>query len=100
MAEDTAPEAAENAGLAVLQTGDRIRIDLNRGTADILISDEEFEARRTALIAAGGYAVPESQTPWQALFRDQIEPLDRGMTLRDADTYRDVARKSVPRNNH
>lgn len=97
---NAAPEAAENAGLAVLQTGDRIRIDLNRGTADILISDEEFEARRTALIAAGGYAVPESQTPWQALFRDQIEPLDRGMTLRDADTYRDVARKSVPRNNH
>ncbi|MGA0234532.1 MAG: IlvD/Edd family dehydratase [Alphaproteobacteria bacterium] len=97
---NAAPEAAENAGLAILQTGDRIRIDLDRGTADILISDEEFEARRTALIEAGGYAVPESQTPWQALFRDQIEPLDRGMTLRDADTYRDVARKSVPRNNH
>ncbi|MGB1160032.1 MAG: IlvD/Edd family dehydratase [Alphaproteobacteria bacterium] len=97
---NASPEAAENAGLAILQTGDRIRIDLNRGTADILISEEEFEARRTALIAAGGYAVPESQTPWQALFRDQIEPLDRGMTLRDADTYRDVARKSVPRNNH
>lgn len=97
---NAAPEAADNAGLAILKTGDRIRIDLNRGTADILITAEEFEARRAALIAQGGFPVPESQTPWQALFRDQIEPLDRGMTLRDADRFRDVARKSVPRNNH
>ena len=97
---NAAPEAAGNAGLAILKTGDRIRIDLKRGTADILITAEEFEARRAALIAQGGFPVPESQTPWQALFRDQIEPLDRGMTLRDADRFRDVARKSVPRNNH
>lgn len=97
---NAAPEAADNAGLAILRTGDRIRIDLNKGSADILISDEEYEARRTALVAAGGFPIPESQTPWQALFRDQIEPLDRGMILRGADDYRDVARKSVPRNNH
>jgi len=97
---NAAPEAAENAGLAILKTGDRIRIDLNKGSADILITDEEFSARQQALIEAGGYPVPDSQTPWQALFRDQIEPLDRGMILRDADTFQDVARKSLPRNNH
>lgn len=97
---NAAPEAAENAGLAILRTGDRIRIDLNKGSADILISEEEYAARRQALIEAGGFPTPESQTPWQALFRDQIEPLDRGMTLRGADGFRDVARKSVPRNNH
>ena len=97
---NAAPEAAENAGLAILKTGDRIRIDLNKGSADILITDEEFSARQQALIEAGGYPVPDSQTPWQALFRDQIEPLDRGMILRDADTFQDVARTSLPRNNH
>ena len=73
---------------------------MNKGSADILITDEEFSARQQALIEAGGYPVPDSQTPWQALFRDQIEPLDRGMILRDADTFQDVARKSLPRNNH
>ena len=97
---NAAPEAADNAGLAILKTGDRIRIDLNTGSANILVSDEEFSARQQALIAAGGYPVPDSQTPWQALFRDQIEPLDRGMILREADTFQDVARKSLPRNNH
>ena len=97
---NAAPEAADNAGLAILKTGDRIRIDLNTGSANILISDEEFSARQQALIAACGYPVPDSQTPWQALFRDQIEPLDRGMILREADTFQDVARKSLPRNNH
>ena len=97
---NAAPEAADNAGLAILKTGDRIRIDLSTGSANILISDEEFSARQQALIAAGGYPVPDSQTPWQALFRDQIEPLDRGMILREADTFQDVARKSLPRNNH
>jgi dihydroxy-acid dehydratase len=94
------PEAAENAGLAILQTGDRIRIDLKEGSANVLISEAEFDARRDALIAAGGFAVPESQTPWQELFREKIEPLDRGMTLRGSEAFRDVARKSVPRNNH
>lgn len=94
------PEAAENAGLAILQTGDRIRIDLKEGSAKVLISEAEFDARRDALIATGGFAVPESQTPWQELFREKIEPLDRGMTLRGSEAFRDVARKSVPRNNH
>ena len=94
------PEAADNAGLAILKTGDRIRIDLNTGSANILISAEDFSSRQKALIAAAGYPVPDSQTPWQALFRDQIEPLDRGMILREADTFQDVARKSLPRNNH
>ena len=94
------PEAAENAGLAILQTGDRIRIDLKEGSANVLISEAEFNARRDALIAAGGFAVPESQTPWQELFREKIEPLDRGMTLRGSEAFRDVARKSIPRNNH
>ena len=97
---NAAPEAAENQGLALLQTGDRIRIDLNKGTADMLVPEAELKERRDKLEAAGGYPVPESQTPWQALFRDRIEPLDRGMTLRGAPDFQDISRKGLPRNSH
>ena len=94
------PEAAEGGGLALLQTGDRIRIDLNSCSVDMLLSQTELAERSATLNAMGGYPSPESQSPWQQYFREMVEPLDRGMTLRDADTYRNIARKSVPRDNH
>ncbi|WP_282120613.1 IlvD/Edd family dehydratase [Ruegeria atlantica] len=97
---NAAPEAADNGGLAVLQTGDRIRVDLNTCTVNILISDVELERRKDQLIQNGGYPVPESQSPWQQYFRDLVQPFDKGMNLRNADTYRDIARKSLPRDNH
>ncbi len=97
---NAAPEAPDNGGLAVLQTGDVIRIDLNEFSANILISIEEFHERREALIASGGFRFPESQTPWQQYFREMVEPFDKGMTLRGADAYQDVARKGTPRDNH
>ncbi|GAA6190589.1 IlvD/Edd family dehydratase [Phaeobacter sp. NW0010-22] len=97
---NAAPEAADNGGLAVLQTGDRIRVDLNACTVNILISDAELIRRKDLLIQNGGYPVPESQSPWQQYFRDLVQPFDKGMTLEDADTYRDIARKSLPRDNH
>lgn len=97
---NAAPEAPDNGGLAVLQNGDTIRIDLKTGAADILISEAEFSARLSALLEAGGYPMPESHTPWQEIFRDRVEPFDKGMTLRGADAYQDAARKNLPRNNH
>ncbi|WP_282170069.1 IlvD/Edd family dehydratase [Ruegeria atlantica] len=97
---NAAPEAADNGGLAVLQTGDRIRVDLNTCTVNILISDVELERRKDQLIQNGGYPVPESQSPWQQYFRDLVQPFDKGMNLRNADAYRDIARKSLPRDNH
>ena len=97
---NAAPEAADNGGLALLRTGDRIRIDLNTFRADILISDEELADRRATLLQEGGYPIPDSQTPWQQYFREMVQPFDQGMTLREADTYRDVARRSHPRDNH
>jgi len=97
---NASPEAADNGGLALLQTGDRVRIDLNTCTADILLSDEVLKERARDLMAAGGYAFPESQTPWQQIFRDLVGPLSEGMTLRDAPNYRDIARKGIPRDNH
>ncbi len=96
---NASPEAASGGGLALLRTGDRVRFDLNTCTADILISDEQLAERRAELETAG-FPVPDSQTPWQQYFRELVQPFDKGMTLRDADGYRDVARKSLPRHNH
>src|ERR1017187_2107733 len=64
---NASPEAAAGGGLALLKTGDRVRIDLNKGTADILISDAELTARRAARQKDGGYHYPPSQTPWQEI---------------------------------
>ncbi|MEM6729406.1 MAG: IlvD/Edd family dehydratase, partial [Pseudomonadota bacterium] len=97
---NAAPEAADNGGLAILRTGDRVRIDLKACTADMLVDDDELRARHCALMEAGGYAYPDSQTPWQALFREKVDRFDRGMTLKGADSFRDVSRKGLPRDNH
>jgi dihydroxy-acid dehydratase len=61
---NASPEAAAMGGLALIRTGDRVRIDLKHGTADVLISDEELAERRRVLTEAGGYVYPASQTPW------------------------------------
>jgi len=97
---NASPEAADGGGLALLRNGDRVRIDLNEFTSNILISDEELEERRAELAASGGFPIPDSQTPWQQYFRELVQPFDKGMTLRDADNYKDISRKSLPRNNH
>ncbi|MFZ0112280.1 MAG: IlvD/Edd family dehydratase, partial [Pseudolabrys sp.] len=64
---NASPEAAANGGIAVLKTGDRVRIDLGKGTADILISKAELSRRRATLLKNGGYHYPHSQTPWQEI---------------------------------
>src|SRR5271154_1330079 len=85
------PEAAAGGGLALLQTGDRVRIDLKKGEADILISPADLAARRTALEKAGGYKAPASQTPWQEIQRGMVEQFDEGMVLKPAVKYQRVA---------
>ncbi|WP_421928700.1 IlvD/Edd family dehydratase [Neoaquamicrobium sediminum] len=98
---NASPEAAVGGGLAVLRSGDRVRIDLRKGTADILISDAELTERRAKLEADGGYAYPEHQTPWQEIQRGMVDQLSAGMVLKPAVKYRRVAQeKGVPRNNH
>jgi dihydroxy-acid dehydratase len=97
---NASPEAAAGGGLALLRTGDRVRIDLVRGTANILISKAELAKRRRALRKAGGYKVPADQTPWQELFRMFADQLADGMVLKPATKYREVAQRSVPRDNH
>jgi dihydroxy-acid dehydratase len=97
---NASPEAAAGGGLALLKTGDRVRIDLNKGTADILISDAELTARRATLQKDGGYHYPESQTPWQEIQRAMVDQLAEGMVLEPAVKYQRVAQKFVPRDNH
>jgi dihydroxy-acid dehydratase len=97
---NASPEAATGGGLALLQTGDRVRIDLNTCSADMLVPAEELAERARQLEAAGGYPHPESQSPWQALFREKVGRFDEGMTLDGAAEFRDIARKSTPRDNH
>jgi dihydroxy-acid dehydratase len=97
---NASPEAAAEGGLAVLKTGDRVRIDLNKGSADILITPAELAARFTALKKNGGYHYPPSQTPWQEIQRAMVDQLGSGMVLEPALKYQRVAQKWVPRDNH
>ena len=98
---NAAPEAAAGGGLALLKTGDRVRIDLKKGEANILISPAELAERRAALEKAGGYQFPKSQTPWQEIQRGLIEQFDEGMVLKPAVKYQRVAQTGgVPRDNH
>ena len=95
------PEAAANGGLAILRTGDRVRIDLNVGSANILISDEELESRRAALMADGGFKYPAHQTPWQELYRSTVGQQATGACLELATRYHDIAGKiGTARHNH
>jgi dihydroxy-acid dehydratase len=98
---NASPEAAVGGGLALLRTGDRVRIDLRRCEANILISAEELDARRRALQAAGGYPVPASQTPWQEIQRALIGQAETGAILEGASKYQKLAQTfGVPRHNH
>src|SRR3954469_15024442 len=97
---NASPEAAAGGGLALLKTGDRVRIDLNKGTADMLISKTELAKRRKTLERDGGFHFPASQTPWQEIQRVLVDQLADGMVLKPAVKYQRVAQTSVPRDNH
>ncbi|MGL4295698.1 MAG: IlvD/Edd family dehydratase [Aestuariivirga sp.] len=98
---NASPEAAAGGGLAILKNGDRVRIDLNKGTCDVLLSEAEIATRRAALEKAGGYKVPESQTPWQEIFRANVGQLAEGMVLKGATKFQRIAKlKGIPRDNH
>ena len=98
---NASPEAAVGGGLALLKTGDRVRIDLNKGSANILISKAELARRRAGLQRCGGYKYPASQTPWQEIQRGMVDQLANGMVLKPAVKFQRVAQEvPVPRDNH
>jgi dihydroxy-acid dehydratase len=98
---NASPEAAAGGGLALIKTGDRVRIDLRRREVNMLVSDEELAARRRALQAAGGPPMKPSQTPWQEIQRALVGQLDSGAVLENATKYQRIAQTmGVPRHNH
>ena len=98
---NASPEAAAGGNLAVLRTGDRLRVDMRQGRVDMLVSDTEIEVRRAALQAQGGYRYPASQTPWQEMQRQGVGPLQTGAVLESAVAYQRIAQtRGLPRDSH
>ena len=82
-------------------TDPEVRIDLRKGEANVLISDEELAKRRKELEAAGGYPIPASQTPWQEIQRATVGQAETGAVLENAPKYQRIAQTiGVPRHNH
>ena len=95
---NASPEAADGGGLALLENNDMVRVDLNKCTVDVLIDDAELKIRKEKL--DDSFLRPESQTPWQDIFREKVNPFSQGMTLKGADKHRDIAERHLPRDNH
>jgi dihydroxyacid dehydratase/phosphogluconate dehydratase len=92
---NASPESAVGGGLAWLRTGDRVRIDLNRGSCDALVDAAEIKRRQGETPPS----VPISNTPWEELFRAHTGQLAEGATLEFALKYQQISRKT-PRHNH
>jgi dihydroxy-acid dehydratase len=92
---NASPEAVVGGGLAYLQTGDRVRLDLNNSTLNALVDDTEWAARKEA------WQAPEivNQTPWQEMYRRHVGQLADGGCLELATAYQRIA-KDLPRDNH
>jgi dihydroxy-acid dehydratase len=98
---NASPEAAVMGGLALLRTGDRVRIDLRKATANVLVGEEELAARRRELEAAGGFPYPAAQTPWQEIQRGLTGQLETGAILEGAEKYQRIAQqRGLPRDSH
>ena len=98
---NASPEAAASGGLAILKTGDKVRIDLNKGSANILISDAELKQRHADLTAGGGFKYPANQTPWQELYRSTVGQQATGACMELATRYQNIAGTvGVARDNH
>jgi dihydroxy-acid dehydratase len=92
---NASPEAVVGGGLALLQTGDRVRLDLNASTLNALVADDEWTQRRAAWVPPDLH----HQTPWQEIYRKHVGQLSDGGCLELATTYHRVV-KDLPRDNH
>ncbi|HEY1146360.1 MAG TPA: IlvD/Edd family dehydratase [Allosphingosinicella sp.] len=98
---NASPEAAVEGGLALVRTGDRVRIDLNRRRVDLLVEEGELLARRAALAAESDLHRPESQTPWQEIQRAIVGQFDQGAILEGAERFQRIAQtRGLPRDSH
>ncbi len=94
---NVSPESAVGGDLAIVKTGDKIKVDLNKSRVDLLISGAEFKKRRKKkkplkLI---------SQTPWQEISRNTVGQLEDGACINSRGVYLDIVKKKgIPRNSH
>jgi dihydroxy-acid dehydratase len=89
------PESAIGGNLAILRTGDEIKVDLKQRRVDVLLTEEEIAARRASLKPAE----ITNQSPWQEFYRSNVGQLETGACLEFAVKYHDL-RKVVPRHSH
>ncbi len=92
---NVSPESAVGGGLALLKTGDILRIDLNHGSMNVLLDESELKKRRKNLKSV----IIEHQTPWQEIYRDTVGQLSRGGIIELAAKYRKI-KKTIPRHSH
>jgi dihydroxy-acid dehydratase len=98
---NASPEAANLGGLSILRTNDRVEINLNKRTANILIDQKEIRERYESLMKKGGFKIPKSQTPWQEIQRSMVDDLSEGMVLKGAVKYQKIIKtKGTPRDSH
>jgi xylonate dehydratase len=94
---NVSPEAAVGGGIALLRSGDRVRIDLDKRRMDLLVDEQELAHRRAA------WKRPQLQhgTPWQEIYRSLVGQLGTGACLEPAALYLDVIRtRGNPRHSH
>ena len=98
---NASPEAAVGGALALVQTGDRVRIDLGRHSADLLVDQAELDRRRANLTTIEDRVTPASQTPWQEIQRGMTGQFDTGAVLEPAVKYQRIAQtRGLPRDSH
>jgi dihydroxy-acid dehydratase len=97
---NASPEAASGGMLGYLRDGDIVRVDLNKRTANVLISDEELAQRKKEMPSYNEKKTPKSQTPWQEMFRNGVSELSEGMVMKDAVKYQRIGQTMpIPRQN-
>ena len=92
---NASPESAVGGGLALLKTGDMLRIDLNQGSLDVLLDESELQKRRGQLKTD----VIENQTPWQEIYRNTVGQLSSGGIIELATKYKKI-KNTIPRHSH
>ncbi len=98
---NASPEAAVGGALALVRTGDRVRIDLGRHSADLLVDEDELQRRRATLSEVEERVTPQSQTPWQEIQRGLTGQFDTGAVLEPAIKYQRIAQqRGLPRDSH
>jgi dihydroxy-acid dehydratase len=97
---NASPEAAVGGGLALLRTGDIVRIDLEKRTVDMLVEDAELDRRRAELATVERHITPDAQTPWQEIQRGLTGQFDTGAVLEPAVKYQRIAQRGLPRDSH